>query len=90
MFTTISSLSYRDFNPFPKKALVFSVCRTILFGKRYGKRRNCSWRAISPLSHSVLYPNGELSAIFIEFEIVVCKVLSLKYVVWERLNAYSL
>ena len=40
--------------------------------------------------HSVSYPVGELSAIAIKFEIVVCKLLSvwksLKFVVWERIN----
>ena len=35
-------------------------------------------------SHNVFYPSGELSAIFIEFEIVVCWK-SLKLFVWERL-----
>ena len=36
-------------------------------------------------SHSVLYPFGMLSAIFVKFEIVVCKLFqfeSLKFVVW--------
>ena len=35
------------------------------------------------LSHIVFYPFEDLSAIFIVFEIVVCK---LKFVVWERVN----
>ena len=37
-------------------------------------------------SHSVFYPSGEVSGIFIKFEIVVCKLFSilegLKLVVW--------
>ena len=41
-------------------------------------------------SHSVFYPFRQLSAIFIIFEIVVCKLFqfrkSLKFVVWERVK----
>ena len=41
-------------------------------------------------SHSVFYLFGELSAIFLEVEIVVCKLFSvwksLKFVVWERVK----
>ena len=44
-------------------------------------------------SHSAFYPFGELSAIFIKFEIVACKTLSvlknLKFVVWERVTMHS-
>ena len=39
--------------------------------------------------HRVFYPFGELSAIFIKFEIVICKLSqfgSLKFVVWERVK----
>ena len=38
---------------------------------------------------SIFFPFGELSAIFIRFEIVVCKLSvwkSLQFVVWERVN----
>ena len=42
-------------------------------------------------SHSVFYPFGELSAIFIKFEIVICKTLSvwksLKFVILKRADA---
>ena len=37
------------------------------------------------LSHCVLYPLGELSAIFIKFEIVF-QFGSLKFVLWESVN----
>ena len=40
-------------------------------------------------SHSVFYPLGELSAIFIKFKIVACKLSiwkNLKFVVWERVK----
>ena len=35
-------------NPFPKQALVFTCLQYKSFEKRCGKRRNCSWWAISP------------------------------------------
>ena len=40
-------------------------------------------------SHSVFYPFREFSAIFVKFEIVVCKLFqfaSLKFDVWERVK----
>ena len=41
-------------------------------------------------SHRVFYLFGDLSASFIKFEIVVCKLFqfgkSLKFVVWERVK----
>ena len=43
-------------------------------------------------SHSVFYLFGELSAIFIELKIVICKFCQfgcLKFVVWERVNQYK-
>ena len=41
------------------------------------------------ISHSVFYLFGELPAMFIKFEIIVCKLFqfgSLKFVVWERVK----
>ena len=43
-------------------------------------------------SHCVFYQFGELSVIFVKFEIVVCKLSvwkSVKFVVWERVNRYG-
>ena len=41
-------------------------------------------------SHSVFFPVGELSAIFIKFEIVVCKLFQFgrvqNFIVWERVK----
>ena len=54
-----------------QKSSVFT-CAEQGFGKHYGKRRNCSSRAISPFHHSVFYPFVELSTIFSNAEIVVC------------------
>ena len=45
-----------------------------VFWKHYGKRRNCSLRAISPFFHTAFYPFGELLVIFVKLKIVVCKL----------------
>ena len=45
-------------NPFPNKPWFLCVCSTSNFS----------------FSHSVFYPFGKLSVIFIKFEFVVCKV----------------
>ena len=42
--------------------------------KHCGKRRNCSWWAISPFPTAFSTHLGKFSAIFIKFEIVVCKL----------------
>ena len=55
------------FNPLPKKPWFLRVCGTSLL-KTLWKRRNCSF------SHSVFNHFRELSAIFIKFDIVVCKL----------------
>ena len=43
-------------------------------------------------THSVFYPFGKLSKIFIEFKIVICKTLSvwnsLKFVGWGRIRHF--
>ena len=38
----------QSFNPFPNKPWFFYVSAVNVFWKYYGKRRNCSWRTISP------------------------------------------
>ena len=66
----------------------FYMAAVQAFGKHCGKRRNCSYRAISPFP-SVFYPFEELSANFFKFEFVVCILLlwkSLKFFVWERVK----
>ena len=59
---------------FPKQTLVFTRLQYKSFENTVGKRRNCSWRAISPFPHGVSYPFGELSAIIIKFEIIIYKL----------------
>ena len=64
------------FYPFPRQALVW---RTSLL--KVGKGEISQWEKEKLLvtsnfsfSHTVFYPFGELSAIFIKFETVVCKL----------------
>ena len=61
-------ISHGVFQPFPKQALVFTClqfCSSSLFENTVGKGEIACY--------SVFYSFGELSAIFIKFEIVVCK-----------------
>ena len=70
---TESFLCSLIFNPFPNKPLFLRVCSTSL-SKRRGEKENLLLSSNFSFSHIVFYPFGELSAIFIKFEIVVCKV----------------
>ena len=60
------------FNPFPNKPWFLSVCSTSLLKTLWEKEKLLVTSSFS-FSRSVFYPFGELSAIFIKFEIVVCK-----------------
>ena len=60
-------------NPFPNKPWFIRVCRTSLLKTLWEKEKLLISNNFS-FSHSLLYPFGELSAIFIKFEIVVCKL----------------
>ena len=61
-----------SFNPFPNKPWFLRVCSTSLSKTRWEKEKLLVTSNFS-FSHSVFQPFGELSAIFIKFEIVVCK-----------------
>ena len=61
-------------NPFPNKPWFLRVCRTSLLKTLWEKKKLLVTSNFS-FSHSVFYLLRELSAIFIEFEIVVCKLL---------------
>ena len=66
-------LSWRlPFNPFPKKPWFLRFCSTSLLETLWEKEKLLVTSNFS-FSHSVFYPvfSGELSAIFIKFEIVV-------------------
>ena len=79
------------FNPFPNKSWFLCVSSTRLL-KTLWENEKLPVTSNFSSSHSVFYSFGELSANFIQFEIVVCKLSiwkSLKFVVWERVNHYS-
>ena len=63
--------------PFPKQALAFTCLQYKSFEKNEGK-----WEIArkEQFSHSVFYPSGKFSAIFIKFEIVVCKLFQFERV----------
>ena len=78
-----------QFNPFPNKPLFLCVCSVILLKTLWEKEKLLVTSNFS-FSHSVFYPFGELSAIFIKIKIVVCKLFQLgrvlNFVVWERVK----
>ena len=61
------------FNPFPNKPWFLSVCSISLLKILWEKEKLLVMSNFS-FSRSVFYPFGELSAIFIKFEFVVCKL----------------
>ena len=60
-------------NPFPNKPWFLRVCSTSLL-KILWEKEKLLLTSNFTFSHSVFYPFGELSAISIEFKIVVCKL----------------
>ena len=65
---------HQALNPFPNKPWFLRVCskgplKTLWEQEKLLVTSNFSF------SHSVFYPFGKLSAIFIKFQIVVCKLL---------------
>ena len=61
-------------NPFPSKPWFLPVCSISLLKTLWEKEKLLVSSNFS-FSHSGFYPFGELSAIFITFEIVICKLL---------------
>ena len=80
-------------NPFPKKPWFLHVCSTSLLKTLWEKEKLLISSNFS-FSHSVFYPFGELSAIFIKCRIVVCKLFqfgkSLKFVACMRVKSHSM
>ena len=77
------------FNSFPNKPLFLHVCSTCLLTTLWEKEKLLLMQNIS-FFRKVFSPFGQLSAIFFKFKIVFCKFFvskSLKFVVWERVNA---
>ena len=66
-------------NPFPKKPLFLCVCSTGL-SKTLWEDEKLLVTSNFSFSHSVFYPFEELPAIFILFEIVVCKLFQFRQV----------
>ena len=60
-------------NSFPNKPWFLRVCSTNIL-KTLWEKEKLLVKSNFSFSHSVFYPSGELFAIFIEFEIVVCKL----------------
>ena len=60
-------------NPFPNKPFYLDVCSTSLLKTLWKKEKLLIMSNFS-FSHGVFYPFGELSAIFIKFKIVGCKL----------------
>ena len=75
-------------NPFPNKPWFLRVCSTNLLKTQWEKEKLLVTSNFS-FFHSVFFPFGELSTIFIKFEIVVCKLIwkNIKFVVRERVKS---
>ena len=68
-----------------------TICRHLSI---WHKKEKLLVKSNFSFSHGVFYPFGELSATFIKFGLVVCKLFqfgSLKFVVWKflRLRAFK-
>ena len=63
-----------SFNPFPNKPWFLRVCSTSLLKTLWEKEKLLVMSNFSFSQRVFFCPFGELSAIFIKFEIVVCKV----------------
>ena len=74
-------------NPFPNKPWFVCVCSMSLLKTMWEKKLLAT--SNFSFSHIVFYPFQKLSAIFIKFEIVVCKFFQfgrVKFVFWERVK----
>ena len=69
----LSQNVFSPFNPFPNKPWFLHVCMPSLLKTLWEKEKLLIMSNFS-FSHSVFSPFSELSAIFIRFEIVVCKL----------------
>ena len=64
---------FNDLNSFPNKLWLLHVCSTNLL-KTVLEKEKLLVTSNFPFSHIVIYPFGELFAIVISFETVVCKL----------------
>ena len=67
------TFSYGSFNPLPNKPWFLCVCSASLLKTLWKKEKLLITSSFS-FSHSVFYLCRELSALYIKFEIVVCKL----------------
>ena len=80
IWTSLKLFSVVKSKPFSSQSQVFPnkpcfyVSTVQVFRKHWGKEKLLIMSNFS-FSNNVFYPLGELSAIFIKFEIVVCKLL---------------
>ena len=70
---TLLTNRFFSVNPFPNKPWILRVCSASLLKTLWEKEKLLVTSNFS-FSHSVFYLFGELSAIFIKFEIVVCQL----------------
>ena len=87
--TCITIVEVQNMVNFYQTSAGFYMSTVQVFRKHCGKKEKLLTKSNFFFTHSVFYPLGELSAIFIRFKIVVCKVFefgSLKFVVWERVK----
>ena len=61
------------FNPFPNKPWFLRICSTCLL-KTLREKEKLLVTSNFSFSLSVFYPSGEISACFVKFENVVCKL----------------
>ena len=82
------NLGTGQLKPFPNKLLFLRLCRTSLLKTLQEKEKLLVMSSVS-FSHSVFYPFGKISSIFIKYKIVACKLFqfrSLKFDIWERVK----
>ena len=81
-------------NPFPNKLWFLRICNTRFLKTLWEKEKLLVTSNFS-FSQQVFYPLQELSAIFIEFEIVVCKLFQFnplpddKNLDWSKLKQFA-
>ena len=84
---TFNDLEEESLYPFPKQAQVFTCMQYKSFEKKtQWEKEKLLVTSNFSFSYSVFYLFGELSAIFVKFETVVCKLClfgRVKFVVWE-------
>ena len=72
-FVILREATHEEINPFPNKPWFLCVCSTSLLKTLWEKEKLLVTSNFS-FFHNVFYPFEELSAIFMKFKIVVCKL----------------